>query len=322
MKVRFWIVLLLIITGRLVTGCTVLNEPAQDHPNAPTQTIANEPTRALLDQDYIPGHQGEFLSIDVLILESFPVQVQAHVTGYLRDGCVELVDVTSERQDDTFVLTLNTRRPAGDVACTEALVPFDAVVSLDAYGLPAGTYLVIAGDQRTEFRLDVNNELQEEPVSCPLPGAGETSFQAVDREAEVGFCFLVPDNFTPVEPCDERTWILEGPEVDNEGLSPILTIDLFDLDEQSLEDWVDTQRDRLKLPHGKLDDQIALYQGIALDVEDWPDPSGARLVWFQTGDYVFQLTFSPLEFDLYPLATANMEALYELVSGSWMFLGD
>jgi inhibitor of cysteine peptidase len=160
MKTRFSILIVFILAGLLMTACSVPVNPTQDLPVEPTQTPSIEPTRAVLDGDYIAGHQGKITSLEILILESFPVQVQVQVSGYLMNGCVELVDVTAEQEEDTFVLTLNTRRPAGDVMCTEALVPFDTAVSLDVYGLPAGSYSVVAGDQQAEFNLDMDNAPQ------------------------------------------------------------------------------------------------------------------------------------------------------------------
>ncbi len=101
----------------------------------------------------------------MLVLESFPVQVNAVVSGYFPDGCVQLVEISPERQENVFVLTLSTRRPTGDIACTEALVPFEERVSLDVFGLEAGTYTVTAQDEQATFTLDVDNVPAGEPVS-------------------------------------------------------------------------------------------------------------------------------------------------------------
>lgn len=193
---------------------------------------------------------------------------------------------------------------------------------LDVVGLPAGTYTVAAGDMRSEFVLDVDNTIQEEPISCPEPGAGEVSFQAVDREAGVRFCFLIPDNFVQEESEEERTWVLAGPEVAGEGVKPTLTITLSTMDGLSFEGWIDDQSDQLNLPQDNFDDQIMLYQGIALDIEDWKDQTGARVQWIPAGEYVFQLVFSPLDAQNYPLATEALEAFYDMVMGSWMVLGE
>ena len=158
MKIRQMTLLIAILVGLFMTGCSVPVDSTQGGTDEPALTPLVEPTWALLDGGGIAGYQGEFTGLEVLILESFPVQVQVQVSGYLMDGCVELVDVTAEREDDVFILTLNTERPTGNVACTEALVPFETTVSLDVYGLPAGTYTVIAGDHQAEFSLDMDNE--------------------------------------------------------------------------------------------------------------------------------------------------------------------
>ena len=322
MKTRTLILSLFVLASLLMAACSVSVEPTQTLPVESTQPPSFEPTRGWLDGEYIPGHEGEVTGLDVVILESFPVQVRAQVSGYFTDGCVELVDITAEREDDTFVLTLNTRRPAGDVECTQALVPFDEGVMLDVNGLPAGSYTVTAGDMQSNFVLGVDNEIQEDPITCPEPAEGEGAFQAVAREAGIGFCFLIPEGFTQEDSEEERAWVLVGPEVAGEGMKPTLTITLNEMDEPSFEAWMEAQSDRLNLPHGNFDDQITLYQGIVLDAEEWADQTGARVQWNPAGGYVFQLAFSPLDVQRYPLATEAMETFYDLVMGSWMVLGE
>jgi inhibitor of cysteine peptidase len=95
-------------------------------------------------------------SIDILILESFPVQVQVRVTGNLPDGCTALGEITQEREGSTFSVTISTTRPA-DSLCTEALVPFETTVALDVLGLKAGTYSVTVNGVSGTFTLSVDN---------------------------------------------------------------------------------------------------------------------------------------------------------------------
>jgi len=103
------------------------------------------------------GQNATVEELEVILLESFPLQAQVRVSGYLPDGCTELYEITVERQDMNFILTLTTRRPTGDVACTQALVPFEEIVDLDIEGLEAGTYTVVAQEQEAQFTLDVDN---------------------------------------------------------------------------------------------------------------------------------------------------------------------
>jgi inhibitor of cysteine peptidase len=110
--------------------------------------------------DVITG-EARVSSVEILLLESFPVQVRAAIRGSLPDGCTEIDEVTQERQADTFYVTLTTVRPR-DAMCTEAEVPFEEMVELDVYGLEAGTYTVDANRVTATFTLSVDNELPTE----------------------------------------------------------------------------------------------------------------------------------------------------------------
>lgn len=115
--------------------------------------------------DYAYGHEAIVESLEVLLLSSMPLQARAVVSGYLPDGCTELYEIEVVREDKDFVLNMITRRPTGDVVCTEALEPFvEETVELDIEGLEAGTYTVIAQDQRAEFTLYSDNVFEEDPI--------------------------------------------------------------------------------------------------------------------------------------------------------------
>jgi len=117
------------------------------------------------DDDYAYGQEAIVESIELLLLESFPLQARAVVSGYLPDGCTELYEIDVAREDQEFTVTLVTRRPTGDVVCTMALEPFEETVDLEIEGLEAGTYTVIAQDQQAEFTLDVDNVFEEDPIA-------------------------------------------------------------------------------------------------------------------------------------------------------------
>lgn len=129
-------------------------------PNEPVQLPTDDLTDDYPFEDkYIYGQDAIIESLEILLLESFPLQAKVKVEGFLRDGCSELFDIKVEHEEMDFILIITTRRPSGDVACTEALVPFEKVVVLEIEGLDAGTYTVIAQDKQTEFTLDVDNLL-------------------------------------------------------------------------------------------------------------------------------------------------------------------
>lgn len=149
MKKMKFAVLFALLAGLLVSACQ------------PVPPVVTPPEEG----DYTYGEDAAVESLQVLLLETFPLGAQAVVTGFLPDGCTELVEVNVEQEDQEFILTLVTRRPTGDIACTMALVPFEESVNLEIQGLEAGTYTVTAQDQQAQFTLDVDNVfLQPEAV--------------------------------------------------------------------------------------------------------------------------------------------------------------
>jgi inhibitor of cysteine peptidase len=101
--------------------------------------------------------------IQILMMESFPIQVAVLVEGYLPDGCTEIDEINQTFNDETntFSVEITTVRPT-DAVCTEAIVPFEERVSLDVRGLPAGTYTVDVNGVADTFTFDVDNELPED----------------------------------------------------------------------------------------------------------------------------------------------------------------
>jgi len=124
----------------LAVGCAPTQEPGA------TPTLGGDVIKGLAPVD----------SIELLILESFPVQVHVRVVGNLRDGCTKIDETSQERQGNTFTVTVTSARPK-DAACTEALVPFDQTIALDVSGLKAGTYTVTVNGVSGAFTLDVDN---------------------------------------------------------------------------------------------------------------------------------------------------------------------
>jgi len=93
--------------------------------------------------------------IDILILESFPVQINVIARGNLPDPCTEISEVLQEREGDTFFITIKTYRSPG--FCIQVLAPFEETIPLEVYGLPAGTYTVDVNGVQGTFDLEVGN---------------------------------------------------------------------------------------------------------------------------------------------------------------------
>ena len=139
---------LLVMVAVVVAACGA--QPTETPPAAQIPSGGTIHGEAMVDE------------IDILILESFPVQINVVARGNLPDGCTEIDEIIREHEDQTFNVTVTTARPA-DVMCTEALVPFEETFSLDVYGLPAGVYTVDVNGVTGTFELAVDNVPQTEP---------------------------------------------------------------------------------------------------------------------------------------------------------------
>ncbi len=98
--------------------------------------------------------------IDILILEIFPVQINVIASGNLPDPCTEISEVIKEREGDTFFITIKTYRSPG--FCIQVIAPFEEIIPLEVYGLPAGTYTVDVNGVQATFDLEVDNILLKE----------------------------------------------------------------------------------------------------------------------------------------------------------------
>ena len=160
----FSALVLALVVGLLAVACS----PVPGAVATPTSTVApteeptptQEPTPTEEGGEVITG-EAQIEALDILILESFPVQVHVTVTGYLGDGCTELGDITQTREGNTFVITITTTRPA-EAICTQQLVGFEQNIPLDVAGLPAGTYTVDVNGFTDTFTLDVDNVLDDQ----------------------------------------------------------------------------------------------------------------------------------------------------------------
>ena len=154
------------------TPTEVADTPAPAATTAPaTPTPLSEPIFGLANVE----------SVEVLILESFPVQIHVVAQGTLPNGCTEIDEVIVQQEGAVFDVAVTTIREP-DQVCTEALVPFEESIPLDVLGLPAGTYTVAVNGVEGSFTLDIDNVVQQEappptaqPEPTPVPTAAPTA---------------------------------------------------------------------------------------------------------------------------------------------------
>ena len=159
-------VFILIVLGFVVAAYALLRENTEDvdippppdielpdNTIDPTKNGSNEEAEGLE-----PGGNAYVDTVDVLIMESFPLQAAALISGHVSDACTQITDARVVRNSTVFTITLTTGRPP-EAMCAQVLTPFEKRVTLDIYGLPAGTYTVVAGETETNFSLNTDNTL-------------------------------------------------------------------------------------------------------------------------------------------------------------------
>lgn len=115
--------------------------------------------------DYIYG-TAKVESIQIVILESFPVQIQVIAKGYLPDGCTEIDEIKNESKGNVFNINISTKRPK-DAVCTQAIKSFTETIPLEVRGLKAGNYTVNVNGVTGSFELSVDNLPEGTSSSMP-----------------------------------------------------------------------------------------------------------------------------------------------------------
>ncbi len=162
-------------------------------PNSPVSSDDPVPPAEELPPIEGPVIRGEAVveSIQILMLESFPLQVHVAAQGYVPDGCTRVDQISQKRDGNTFNVTITTVRPE-DMECTEAEVPFQENIPLDVYGLPAGTYTVDVNGVTDTFTFDTDNILPDMPSDDQGNTEGPLTDLATIESAEVEETTMVP----------------------------------------------------------------------------------------------------------------------------------
>jgi hypothetical protein len=100
-----------------------------------------------------PITKADVQSVEIQILESFPVQVNAIARGQLPDaGCTTIADISQSRSGNTFTVTLTTKVDPNAV-CSQVITPFEYVIPLDVSSLLPAQYIVNVNGVEAFFEL-------------------------------------------------------------------------------------------------------------------------------------------------------------------------
>jgi len=105
-------------------------------------------------------HQG-IQTVEVLKADTSPVQAFLIVSGMHSSSCDEIGNVASRFDAATSTLVVNLYyEPFGEGACTGVFRPFEHVMALPVFGVPAGEYKVLVnGTHQAQFELLEDNKL-------------------------------------------------------------------------------------------------------------------------------------------------------------------
>lgn len=130
------------------------DEPvSSDDPTPPSTTPSPTPTPTDGDGFERVEELAPIEEIDVLMLESFPVQYRLRIVSGLPSGCAAFAGAEVEQQGTTFIVTVMNTVPAPgqQVSCTMIYGYHESSVSLGT-GLESGTeYTVKVNDKATTF---------------------------------------------------------------------------------------------------------------------------------------------------------------------------
>lgn len=311
MRARHWQVVA-IVTLALAIAIVGCRAP-QGTPAAPPAQPTSTPEPQDPSGQVISG-QARVEEIEILILESFPVQVNVVARGNLPDGCTTIDRIDEARQGNTFVVTITTVRPA-DRACTEALVPFEEVIALEVARLDAGAYTVEVNGVRDTFELAMDNRPRDEGhvPGCAEAAADETLF--LNRRA--GYCFLYPAGFEVIL-TEEGQLVVSPPRTGSvEVPQASLTIERTE-SEQTLEEAIDAlQAEYPGVAIGPAEAKVGGEQAAIVDT--LPGIAGNWQAYFRHGEALYHLVALPID-AAYPEESEATEQLWATVVESWAFV--
>jgi hypothetical protein len=88
--------------------------------------------------------------VEVIFMESFPVQVGVYIKGGLRDGCTTFHDTVVTREGNTINIEVTTQHPK-DTACPAVYTFFEKNLNIGSNFTAGATYTLEVNDYTTTF---------------------------------------------------------------------------------------------------------------------------------------------------------------------------
>ncbi len=136
--------ILLILSSLFIVSCPSSNKPTSLFT---TKMVVNS----------INSNEAPIEHVEIMLLESFPIQVNVIVKGSLIDNCTTIDQITEAQNGDNFIIKITTVRKFNNKVCSNITKSFEEVIPLSVAGLLAGIYTVKVNTITTNFELGVDN---------------------------------------------------------------------------------------------------------------------------------------------------------------------
>jgi hypothetical protein len=110
----------------------------------------------------VPGQRLVPDAVEVLVTDSSPIQVFLKVSGSSGpvSPCSEFGQINQRLDTNRFEITIHVVTGLNDFVCAAMAVPYEKIIPLEVYGLPAGTYeYSVNGEHTGTFSLTRDNTL-------------------------------------------------------------------------------------------------------------------------------------------------------------------
>lgn len=287
----------------------------------PTPTPEAAPVRGPLPAKPAIGEnmgQGMAYVDAVTVLPGTPKgTAKLRVLGNLADGCTELAGHDSTVTEDQLAVTLYTSRDP-NLMCTQALVPFDTVLTVDLPDVPQALAALSAGT----LAVSVNGVLagSVSPVSafsvdgdgCPVETAGLKRY----RSGLGPFCFLYPAEYELFEAAATIISVAAPARLDGSAERVMFTLTFG---QAGVSDMAQVEA---SVRSASTSTNTTYTQGSvagfpALIVQNPPDIVGSRQAYFLANGIIYTLNVQPIDPIALPNSTAAAEALWRTVTDSF-----
>jgi inhibitor of cysteine peptidase len=144
----------------LLSACSSDHTPANDNSKLNSTTKVNltvsSPTNSVA--------QIQVDHLEMLIFETYPIQINVLVKGHFLDNCTTIADIIAEEpKANVFAFQISIARQTKH-KCEQRNEPFEEIIPLDIEGLKAGIYAVTVNGITDTFELGIDNPVIHPPT--------------------------------------------------------------------------------------------------------------------------------------------------------------